>query len=65
MRTYWRTVLGISLTVAVVTEILVILLQGLVLNDTSTAALDDPSATARRTDPRPGRGHAQLQRRLR
>ncbi|MCX4881183.1 hypothetical protein [Streptomyces sp. NBC_00847] len=46
MRTYWRTVLGISLTVAVVTEILVILLQGLVLNDTSTAALDDPSATA-------------------
>ncbi|MFF4805488.1 glycerophosphoryl diester phosphodiesterase membrane domain-containing protein [Streptomyces sp. NPDC001351] len=46
MRTYWRTVLGISLTVAVVTEVLVILLQGLVLNDTSTAALDDPSATA-------------------
>ncbi|MCX5048597.1 hypothetical protein [Streptomyces sp. NBC_00474] len=46
MRTYWRTVLGISLTVAVVTEILVILLQGLVLNDTSTASLDDPSATA-------------------
>jgi hypothetical protein len=46
MRTYWRTVLGISLTVAVVTEILVILLQGLVLDDTSTAALDDPSATA-------------------
>jgi len=45
MRTYWRTVLGISLTVAVVTEVLVILLQGLVLNDTSTAALDDPSAT--------------------
>ncbi|MGW3122318.1 glycerophosphoryl diester phosphodiesterase membrane domain-containing protein [Streptomyces sp. NPDC001107] len=46
MRTYWRTVLGISLTVAVVTEVLVILLQGLVLNDTSTAALDDPSASA-------------------
>lgn len=45
MRTYWRTVLGISLTVAVVTQILVILLQGLVLNDTSTAALDDPSAS--------------------
>ena len=35
MRTYWRTVLGISLTVAVVTEILVILLQGFVLNDTT------------------------------
>jgi hypothetical protein len=46
MRTYWRTVLGISLTVAVVTQILVILLQGLVLNDTRTAALEDPSATA-------------------
>ncbi|MEU6257654.1 hypothetical protein [Streptomyces sp. NPDC047043] len=46
MRTYWRTVLGISLTVAVVTEVLVILLQGLVLNDASTAALEDPSATA-------------------
>ncbi|MFR0352949.1 glycerophosphoryl diester phosphodiesterase membrane domain-containing protein [Streptomyces sediminimaris] len=46
MRTYWRTVLGISLTVAVVTEIIVILLRGLVLDDTSTAALDDPSATA-------------------
>ncbi|MFE9440841.1 hypothetical protein ACFYO2_17940 [Streptomyces sp. NPDC006602] len=46
MRTYWRTVLGISLTVAVVTEIVVILLQGLVLNDTTDAeALNDPSAT--------------------
>ncbi|MEU6606772.1 hypothetical protein ABZ922_17250 [Streptomyces shenzhenensis] len=46
MRTYWRTVLGISLTVAVVTEIVVILFQGLVLNDTaSTEALNDPSAS--------------------
>ncbi|WP_217206258.1 glycerophosphoryl diester phosphodiesterase membrane domain-containing protein [Streptomyces sp. AC550_RSS872] len=46
MRTYWRTVLGISLTVAVVTEIFVILLQGLVLNDRlDTEALDDPNAT--------------------
>ncbi|MGW2637175.1 hypothetical protein [Streptomyces sp. NPDC001348] len=46
MRTYWRTVLGISLTVAVLTETLVVLLQGLVLKDTAgTAALDDPSAT--------------------
>ncbi|MFI7415503.1 glycerophosphoryl diester phosphodiesterase membrane domain-containing protein [Streptomyces sp. NPDC049627] len=46
MRTYWRTVLGISLTVAIVTEILVILLQGFVLNDrTNTEALNDPSAT--------------------
>lgn len=46
MRTHWRTVLGISLTVAVVTQIGVILLQGLVLNDTaSTDALNDPTAT--------------------
>ncbi|MFG2647367.1 glycerophosphoryl diester phosphodiesterase membrane domain-containing protein [Streptomyces sp. NPDC048436] len=46
MRTYWRTVLGISLTVAVITEVVVILLQGLVLNDSAnTDALDDPSAT--------------------
>ncbi|MFV0135659.1 glycerophosphoryl diester phosphodiesterase membrane domain-containing protein [Streptomyces sp. HMX87] len=44
MRTYWRTVLGISLTVAVVIEVIVVLLQGLVL-DTSTDALNDPSAT--------------------
>ncbi|MEU6285147.1 hypothetical protein [Streptomyces sp. NPDC047028] len=47
MRTYWRTVLGISLSVALVTQIAVILLQGLVLNDTeTTGAFDDPSATA-------------------
>ncbi|WP_329243850.1 glycerophosphoryl diester phosphodiesterase membrane domain-containing protein [Streptomyces canus] len=47
MRTYWRTVLGISLTVAVVTEVLVILLQGFVLNDSAgTEALNDPSASA-------------------
>ncbi|MGW5658317.1 DUF7544 domain-containing protein [Streptomyces humi] len=46
MRTYWRTVLGISLTVAVVTEVAVILLQGLVLNDTETTdALNDPNAS--------------------
>ncbi|KUO18503.1 glycerophosphoryl diester phosphodiesterase membrane domain-containing protein [Streptomyces dysideae] len=46
MRTYWRTVLGISLTVAVLTEIVVVLLQGFVLNDrTSTESLEDPSAT--------------------
>ncbi|MBJ3811503.1 DUF7544 domain-containing protein [Streptomyces flavofungini] len=47
MRTYWRTVLGISLTVAVVTELCLVLLQGLVLNDnTSLEALDDSSATS-------------------
>ncbi|GGZ21615.1 DUF7544 domain-containing protein [Streptomyces poonensis] len=46
MRTYWRTVLGISLTVAVVTEIAVILLQGFVLDGTAdTEALNDPNAT--------------------
>ena len=46
MRTHWRTVLGISMAVAVVTEIIVILLQGLVLNDTAgSEALNDPSAT--------------------
>ncbi|MEU6547510.1 glycerophosphoryl diester phosphodiesterase membrane domain-containing protein [Streptomyces sp. NPDC046859] len=46
MRTHWRTVLGISLTVAVVTEILVILVQRFLLDDrVSTDALNDPSAT--------------------
>ncbi|MDX2934538.1 DUF7544 domain-containing protein [Streptomyces ipomoeae] len=46
MRTHWRTVLGISLTVAVVTQIAVILLQGLVLNDTTNSdVLNDPTAT--------------------
>ncbi|MFD0056103.1 glycerophosphoryl diester phosphodiesterase membrane domain-containing protein [Streptomyces sp. NPDC127168] len=45
MRTYWRTVLGISLTVAVFTEIIVVLLQGLVLDNTGTEALNDPDAS--------------------
>lgn len=46
MRAHWRTVLGISLAVAVVTEIIVILLQGLVLNtQTTTDALSDPNAS--------------------
>ncbi|MEU6682752.1 glycerophosphoryl diester phosphodiesterase membrane domain-containing protein [Streptomyces sp. NPDC046832] len=45
MRTHWRTVLGISLTVAVLTEVIVVLFQGLVLDDTSTDALNDPSAS--------------------
>lgn len=46
MRAHWRTVLGISLSVAVLTEIVVVLLQGLVLNESvDTEALDDPSAT--------------------
>ncbi|MFJ5993464.1 glycerophosphoryl diester phosphodiesterase membrane domain-containing protein [Streptomyces sp. NPDC092370] len=45
MRTYWRTVLGISLTVAVLTEVIVVLFQGLVLDEATTDALNDPSAT--------------------
>ncbi|WPO73407.1 glycerophosphoryl diester phosphodiesterase membrane domain-containing protein [Streptomyces sp. KN37] len=46
MRAHWRTVLGISLTVAVLTEIVIVLLQGLVLNESvDTDALNDPSAT--------------------
>ncbi|MET9827538.1 glycerophosphoryl diester phosphodiesterase membrane domain-containing protein, partial [Streptomyces sp. NPDC006349] len=45
MRTYWRTVLGISLTVAVFTEVIVVLLQGLVLDDTSADVLNDPDAS--------------------
>ncbi|GGY06213.1 hypothetical protein [Streptomyces minutiscleroticus] len=46
MRTYWRTVLGISLAVAVVTQVAVILLQRFVLaDDGSAAVLSDPSAT--------------------
>ncbi|MFI9825815.1 glycerophosphoryl diester phosphodiesterase membrane domain-containing protein [Streptomyces sp. NPDC052013] len=45
MRTYWRTVLGISLTVAVLTEIVVVLFQGLVLDTSSSDVLNDPSAT--------------------
>ncbi|MEU9339484.1 hypothetical protein AB0D49_41175 [Streptomyces sp. NPDC048290] len=45
MRTYWRTVLGISLTVAVLTEIVIVLLQGFLLNDLlDTTAIDDPDA---------------------
>ncbi|MFJ9814265.1 glycerophosphoryl diester phosphodiesterase membrane domain-containing protein [Streptomyces sp. NPDC101151] len=47
MRTYWRTVLGISLTVAIVTQLSVILLQGLLLNDGETTdTLNDRSASA-------------------
>lgn len=47
MRTYWRTVLGISLTVGALTQLGVILLRGFVLDDTLTARapLNDPSTT--------------------
>ncbi|MCW5252800.1 MULTISPECIES: glycerophosphoryl diester phosphodiesterase membrane domain-containing protein [unclassified Streptomyces] len=44
MRAHWRTVLGISLSVAIFTEIIVVLLRGFVL-DTDTGALGDPDAT--------------------
>lgn len=46
MRTYWRTVLGIALAVSVVVQTGVVLLQGLVLNDSvGSEALNDPNAT--------------------
>ncbi|MGX2996891.1 glycerophosphoryl diester phosphodiesterase membrane domain-containing protein [Streptomyces sp. JNUCC 64] len=45
MRTYWRTVLGISLTVAVVTQVVAVLVQGTFLDDVDTGALDDPNAS--------------------
>ncbi|MFJ4518148.1 hypothetical protein [Streptomyces sp. NPDC088816] len=47
MRTHWRTVLGITLTVAVFSQIIVILLQRLAIDSaTSSQALSDPNATA-------------------
>jgi hypothetical protein len=47
MRTHWRTVLGISLTVAVITEVLTVLLQGFALNHAmNTDALENPDASA-------------------
>ncbi|MFF8730153.1 glycerophosphoryl diester phosphodiesterase membrane domain-containing protein [Streptomyces sp. NPDC015171] len=46
MRTYWRTVLGIALTVAVVTETCLVLVQGLFLNDVlARTSLDSRTAT--------------------
>jgi hypothetical protein len=46
MRTYWRTVLGISLSVALLTQTASVLMQGLVLNDTvATVSVNDPSTT--------------------
>ncbi|MEW1641345.1 MULTISPECIES: hypothetical protein [unclassified Streptomyces] len=47
MRTYWRTVLGVSLGVAVVMQTIVVLVQGFAFSDLSSAnALDDPNASA-------------------
>ncbi|MFF4764678.1 hypothetical protein [Streptomyces sp. NPDC001292] len=46
MRTHWRTVLGITLVVAVFAQIIVILLQRLVIDSsTSSQVLSDPNAT--------------------
>ncbi|WTO36935.1 glycerophosphoryl diester phosphodiesterase membrane domain-containing protein [Streptomyces achromogenes] len=46
MRTYWRSVLAISLAVALLTETGLVLLQGFVLNDALTnASLDSETAT--------------------
>ncbi|MFD7547231.1 hypothetical protein [Streptomyces sp. NPDC059816] len=45
MRTYWRTVLGIALTVSVVTQVVAVLAQGYLLNEIDTTALDDSSAS--------------------
>ncbi|MDX2547835.1 glycerophosphoryl diester phosphodiesterase membrane domain-containing protein [Streptomyces sp. WI04-05B] len=46
MRAYWRTVLGISLTVAIVTEIVSVLVQGFFLDDrTSVDTLEGSSAS--------------------
>ncbi|OIJ86354.1 hypothetical protein BIV25_41320 [Streptomyces sp. MUSC 14] len=44
MRTYWRTVLGISLAVALVMNVSMVLLQGFVLNDVQTT-VSNPDAT--------------------
>ncbi|MDW4910806.1 hypothetical protein RB628_37195 [Streptomyces sp. ADMS] len=45
MRAYWRTVLGISLTVAVITEIVAVILQGFVLDDSTSVDTLDSSAS--------------------
>ncbi|MHC8563253.1 hypothetical protein ACW23B_20260 [Streptomyces albidoflavus] len=46
LRAHWRTVLGISLMIAVATQVVLILLQRFVLRDSvDVAALEDPSAT--------------------
>ncbi|MFG3196631.1 hypothetical protein ACGFYT_10935 [Streptomyces sp. NPDC048208] len=44
MRAYWRTVLGVSLTVSVLVELSVLLLQGVILKDT-TGKLSDPDVS--------------------
>ncbi|MFK4110856.1 hypothetical protein [Streptomyces sp. NPDC002176] len=44
MRAYWRTVLGISLTVSVVIQLCALLLQGVILKDTAST-LSDPDVS--------------------
>uniref|UniRef100_UPI0006E3E9A7 DUF7544 domain-containing protein n=1 Tax=Streptomyces graminilatus TaxID=1464070 RepID=UPI0006E3E9A7 len=46
MRAHWRTVLGISLTVAVLTQLVAILVQGLFLADSTSAARLDGTAAS-------------------
>ncbi|NJP53747.1 hypothetical protein HCJ93_27695 [Streptomyces sp. SBST2-5] len=43
MRTYWRTVLGIALTLAVITQIVILPVQRLVLEASGSEVLNDPS----------------------
>ncbi|GAA1436057.1 glycerophosphoryl diester phosphodiesterase membrane domain-containing protein [Streptomyces thermospinosisporus] len=43
MRTYWRTVLGIALTLAVITQIVILPVQRLVLDTSGSEVLNDPS----------------------
>ncbi|MHC5909109.1 glycerophosphoryl diester phosphodiesterase membrane domain-containing protein [Streptomyces sp. S6] len=45
MRTHWRTVLGISLAIAVVVEVASVLVQGFLLADTDTTAIGNPNAS--------------------
>ncbi|MEU0006936.1 glycerophosphoryl diester phosphodiesterase membrane domain-containing protein [Streptomyces sp. NPDC006314] len=46
MRTYWRTVLGISLAVALLVDTTLVLVQGFLMNDTiAQTSFDDRSAT--------------------
>ncbi|MBV1944801.1 hypothetical protein [Streptomyces sp. BV129] len=45
MRAYWRTVLGISLTVSVFVQLSLLLLQGVILKDT-TSKLSDPDVSS-------------------
>jgi hypothetical protein len=45
MRAHWRTVLGISLIVALIIQTTVVLFQGFVLKGVDTTALNDPNAS--------------------